>query len=76
MSFKEFFTEKAKKRDIVDMIMDFESGELSDNEILELFSELIKTGKLKSLQGMYQRMASDLIKQGYLDKNGNILKKF
>lgn len=76
MSFKEFFTEKAKKRDILDMIMDFESGELSDNEILELFSELIKTGKLKDLQGMYQRMASDLIKQGYLDKNGNVLKRF
>jgi len=55
--------------------MAFEDGELSDNEIIELFSELIKSGMAWQLQGFYGRFARDLIEQGYLSKDGKILKR-
>jgi len=60
--------------DLVDLIMAYECGELSDAKILELFSELIKTGKAWTLQGSYGRMAMRLIKAGYIDRKGTILK--
>ena len=60
---------------IVDKIMAFEGGDLSDNEVIELFSELIKSGMVWQLQGFYGRVARDLIKQGYLSEDGKILKR-
>jgi hypothetical protein len=61
--------------DIVGLIMDFESGQLSDKGILELFSELIKNGMAWSLQGSYGRAAQSLIDRGYISRSGKILKK-
>ncbi len=60
---------------LVDKLMAFEDGELSDNETIELFSELVKSGMAWQLQGFYGRFAKDLIEQGFLDKNGKILKR-
>lgn len=60
--------------DIVDKIMDFEAGTMSDNDTIEFFSELIKSGMVNHLQGFYGRTAAALIQQGYLDKSGKILK--
>lgn len=51
--------------DIVDAIIELETGELSDDRTIELFQELIDTGKISGLQGSYQRMATALIEQGY-----------
>lgn len=62
--------------DLVSQIMDFENGDLDDNEILELFSELISTGMAWSLQGMYGRTASSLIENDYLAEDGEILVVF
>ena len=59
---------------LVDKIIDYESGELSTEDTLELFAELIKTGKAWVLQGHYGRTAGGLIEAGYIDKAGNILK--
>lgn len=59
---------------LVDKIIAYETGELSNSETLELFSELIKTGQVWQLQGSYGRTAHALIERGYLDKDGNILK--
>ena len=59
--------------DLTSMIIDFECGELDDSGILELFSWMIRTGAAWTFQGMYGRMASDLIERGYLDRNGDIL---
>lgn len=60
----------------VDLIIAYESGELSQQKTLELFSMLVKNGHAWSLQGMYGRMAHQLIEAGYLDKQGNITRTF
>lgn len=60
--------------DLVSKIIAYESGELDFGGTLELFSELIKTGKAWELQGCYGRMAKALIDNGYIDSNGRILR--
>jgi len=59
---------------VVDKIIAYESGELNAENVLELFSELVKNGMIYSLQGSYQRQAQGLIEAGYIDDKGNILK--
>lgn len=65
---------KSKKFDEVGYIIAYEQGELRGQEVLELFSYLIKTGKAWTLQGAYGRQAGALIDRGYLSKQGKILK--
>ena len=60
--------------DLTGNIISYESGELSDRKILELFSYLISTGRCWTLQGHYGRVAISLINSGYIDTEGNILK--
>ena len=60
-------------KDFLDQIMDYESGELNDKEIIEMFSEMVKNGVAWSLQGSYGRTADALIFNEVLDKGGNIL---
>ena len=62
------------KQPINEMIA-FESGELSDEKTLKLFSKLIKSGLVWKLQGYYGRTADNLIKTGYLDRKGKISRK-
>ena len=57
---------------MIDKIIAYESGELDNSNIIELFSELIKNGQAWTLQGSYGRMAMNLINQGILSKTGNI----
>jgi hypothetical protein len=57
----------------VDQIIAFEQGELDENQIVELFAHLVRTGRAWTLQGAYGRMATALMNQGYLDEEGNIL---
>lgn len=59
---------------LVFQIMAFESGELSGNETINLFSSLISNGMAWKLQGSYGRTAARLIDLGYVDKEGNIIK--
>lgn len=59
---------------LVGAIMDYECGEMeSMDQVLELFSHLIKSGKIYHLQGSYGRAANTLVETGHLDRNGNIL---
>ena len=51
--------------DQIDKIMAFESGELDEDGIIELFQELIDSGLVWQLQGSYGRMANSLIENGY-----------
>lgn len=58
----------------LDVIIQYESGELSTEDTLELFGHLIQTGQAWTLQGHYGRTAASLIEAGYIDKQGNILR--
>lgn len=60
---------------LADKIIDYEMGTLSTKDILELFSELVKTGQAWILQGHYGRTATVLIDAGYLSQKGDILKE-
>jgi len=61
--------------DIVDAVMELESGEeIGARRALELYSIIIKSGGLHGLQGTYGRAINALIKAGWLDQEGNILK--
>lgn len=62
------------KTDQVGMMMNYEQGDLSDEDTLNLFSDLIKSGLVWKLQGHYGRTAKALMDQGYIDKTGKILK--
>jgi hypothetical protein len=53
--------------DLVSNIIAFESGELEENEIIELFQHLVNTGLAWSLQGSYGRTASALIDAGLVE---------
>lgn len=50
--------------DYLDAIIDFEQGELSEDETIVLFQHLIDTGLAWTLQGCYGRMAEALIDAG------------
>jgi len=48
----------------IDKIIAYENGELSEEEIIELFQALIDSGQAWSLQGHYGRTAAALIDEG------------
>lgn len=48
----------------IDRIIDYECGNLSDDEIIALFQELIDSGIVWQLQGHYGRTARALINAG------------
>ena len=50
--------------DKVERIIAYETGKLSDEELIKLFQELIDSGEAWTLQGSYGRMASALIEAG------------
>lgn len=58
----------------VNEIIAYETGNLSNNGIIRLFSKLIRNGQAWTLQGHYGRMATTLIEAGFIDKKGNINK--
>ena len=49
----------------LDRIIAFENGDLTDEQIVELFQELIDSGIAWNLQGTYGRMAMSLISNGF-----------
>lgn len=58
---------------LAETIVAYEDGTLSRDETLKLFSHLIKTGVAWILQGTYGRTANNLIKEGHISKEGEIL---
>lgn len=54
-----------KKFDVVGFVIDYEGGDLDEQEIIEGFQELINNGMAWSLQGHYGRTATALIEEGY-----------
>ena len=53
------------KKVSVTKIVQYENGELNDEETVELFQELINTGLAWQLQGSYGRMAVQLLEEGF-----------
>jgi hypothetical protein len=51
---------------LVERIMDFEAGELDEQDTIELFQHLVDTGMAWSLQGSYGRAAIALIEAGHI----------
>ena len=64
--------EKKETSNIIDRIIDFELGCLSDTQTLVLFAELVETGMAWGLQGSYGRTASSLIKGGLITNEGKV----
>lgn len=62
-------TPATTKFDTVGFIMDFEEGNLDQDQIIEGFQHLVDDGTVWHLQGSYQRMASALIEQGLVTVN-------
>jgi len=63
----------SQTKDFLDQIMEYESGELNDKGIIEMFSDMVKDGTVWQLQGSYGRTAEVFIFNEILDKQGNIL---
>jgi hypothetical protein len=57
---------------LVDNIIAYEQGELNDQEVVCLFADLVRSGMAWSLQGSYGRTANALIKEGWIDREGNV----
>ena len=48
----------------IDRIIAFENGDLNNQEVVDLFQELVNDGSAWTLQGAYGRMAVSLIQSG------------
>ena len=57
---------KSKPYDYVGAIIEFESGGMEEDKILELFRYLRDSGIIWSLQGFYQRALATMEEQGLL----------
>ena len=55
--------------DIVSKIMDWENGEMDNTTEDSFFQELLDTGMIDSLQGMYGRRAMQLLAEGRIFKH-------
>lgn len=60
------------KSDLVDKIMDYESGELDDMETLDFFGALISSGLAWTISGSYGRTAQAMIDDGWIFNNGDL----
>ena len=59
--------------DMVGRIMDYEEGLLREDEVVELFAELVGNGMAWTLQGHYGRMASALIEADIITQDGEVV---
>ncbi len=53
-------------------LIDFESGNLSLTEIVEMLSEMLEEQGLDNIDDRFKRMAKGYINKGVLDEDGNI----
>jgi hypothetical protein len=58
--------------DYIDSIIAYEQGDMTEQEMVYFFAELIKSGIVWKLQGHYGRTASALIREGWIDSEGNV----
>lgn len=53
---------------MVDKIIAFENGDMTEEEVIHFFQDLVDSGDAWRLQGSYGRMATALIDQGLVIK--------
>jgi len=53
---------------VVDDMIDWENGDMSEENEIEFFQKLLDTGMAWTLQGMYGRRTVELLNEGYLIK--------
>jgi hypothetical protein len=53
--------------DVLDRMMAYENGELSQEDVIDLFQHLLNSGRVWQLQGHYGRMVKWLIEAGYIE---------
>lgn len=51
---------------MIDKLIRFENGQMTNDEVVEFFQDLVDTCIIHRLQGCYQRMAQDLMNQGLI----------
>ena len=56
---------------IVDKMITYEMGDMSEEEAVEFFQELLDRRLLDSLQGSYQRTAAILLELGHIGQREN-----
>ena len=61
------------ERSDVDLIMAYELGDLEAEGVLVLFSRLIRSRQVWSMQGSYGRAAQSLIDEGHISPTGAII---
>ncbi len=61
-------------KDIVNKIIDYESGSMNEYEVIEFFKELVDSGLVWSLQGSYGRTAQNLLNEGLIHNNSGAKK--
>jgi len=71
----ESIVRKSLREDQVDDIMAYEQGDLSDENTIKLFQDLVDSGLAWNLQGHYGRTAKALIDQGLIKDTHSVLKK-
>lgn len=55
-----------QEKDLTSKIVDYENGEMDQEEIVDLFKDLVSSGLVWELQGSYGRTAMQLINSGYI----------
>lgn len=68
-------TKKIGKPSLVDNLISYEEGTMSDKDAVKFFAELVKSGRAWTLQGHYGRTASALIDDGFVSKKGSLTEK-
>lgn len=67
---RHFRLEQEKHKVNIDKIIAYENGDLSDEDTIVLFQELVTSGDAWRLQGSYGRTAAALIDAGLVDLGG------
>jgi len=53
---------------VVDRIIAYENGDMSEEETIDLFQDLVNSGLAWKLQGHYGRLATLLINEGLIER--------